>query len=186
MKFDMHALGGMTVEWSDDEGASWTGPSIATGYSVQDHQTIASSPYGGLLHETLWVFCINGNAPMPLCAASQDGGFTWGPELPGGLLTACPPQVIVLNGHPGASEQQGRQQAVSKRPGYKGRCRSEGSLATWRARACQEATSTRARDTGHRSHQECRLRTTDPVGTATPLRPTTHFSHSTGTDNNCP
>ena len=44
MKFDMHALGGMTVEWSDDEGQSWTGPSIATGYSVQDHQTIASSP----------------------------------------------------------------------------------------------------------------------------------------------
>ena len=34
MKFDMHALGGMTVEWSDDEGQSWTGPSIATGYSV--------------------------------------------------------------------------------------------------------------------------------------------------------
>ena len=83
MKFDMHALGGMTVEWSDDEGQSWTGPSIATGYSVQDHQTIASSPYGGLLHETLWVFCINGNYPAPLCSASQDGGFTWGPELPG-------------------------------------------------------------------------------------------------------
>ena len=79
----MHALGGMTVEWSDDEGQSWTGPSIATGYSVQDHQTIASSPYGGLLHETLWVFCINGNYPAPLCSASQDGGFTWGPEVPG-------------------------------------------------------------------------------------------------------
>ena len=48
MKFDMHALGGMTVEWTDDEGASWVGPSVATGYSVQDHQTIASSPYGGI------------------------------------------------------------------------------------------------------------------------------------------
>ena len=83
MKFDMHALGGMTVEWSDDEGASWSLPYIATGYSVQDHQTIASSPYGGILHETLWVFCINGNWPSPLCSASQDGGFTWGPELPG-------------------------------------------------------------------------------------------------------
>ena len=61
MKFDMHALLGMTVEWSDDEGDSWFGPSVATSYSVQDHQTIASSPYGGILHETLWVFCINGN-----------------------------------------------------------------------------------------------------------------------------
>ena len=30
MKFDMHALLGMTVEWSDDEGASWNGPSVAT------------------------------------------------------------------------------------------------------------------------------------------------------------
>ena len=41
----MHALAGMTVEWSDDEGETW-GPfglaSFATGYSVQDHQTIAS------------------------------------------------------------------------------------------------------------------------------------------------
>ena len=51
MKFDMHALAGMTVEWSDDEGETW-GPlglaSFATGYSVQDHQTIASSPYNAL------------------------------------------------------------------------------------------------------------------------------------------
>ena len=65
MKFDMHAFLGMTVEWSDDEGDSWFGPSVATSYSVQDHQTIASSPYGGILHETLWVFCINGNYPVP-------------------------------------------------------------------------------------------------------------------------
>ncbi len=83
MKFDMHALLGMTVEWSDDEGDSWTGPTVATGYSVQDHQTIASSPYPAMLHETLWVFCINGNFPFPVCSASQDGGATWGPELPG-------------------------------------------------------------------------------------------------------
>ena len=82
MKFDMHALLGMTVEWSDDEGDSWFGPSVATSYSVQDHQTIASSPYGGILHETLWVFCINGNWAAPLCSQSQDGGLTWGPELP--------------------------------------------------------------------------------------------------------
>ena len=84
MKFDMHALLGMTVEWSDDEGSSWSFPvTPATGYSVQDHQTIASAPYPAIAYETLWVFCINGNAPMPLCAASQDGGTTWGPELPG-------------------------------------------------------------------------------------------------------
>ena len=83
MKFDMHALLGMTVEWSDNEGGSWTGPSVATGWSVQDHQTIASSPYPALLHPTTWVFCVNGNYPYPVCSASNDGGLTWGPELPG-------------------------------------------------------------------------------------------------------
>ena len=81
MKFDMHALLGMTVEWSDDEGASWNGPSVATQiYSVQDHQTIASSNMPALLHPTTWMFCINGNAPHPLCSSSQDGGAPWGPE----------------------------------------------------------------------------------------------------------
>ena len=83
MKFDMHALLGMTVEWSDNEGGTWIGPTPATGWSVQDHQTIASSPYNALLHETTWVFCVNGNYPYPVCSASNDGGATWGPELPG-------------------------------------------------------------------------------------------------------
>lgn len=58
MKFDMHALLGMTVEWSDDEGASWSLPTPATGYSVQDHQTIASAPYPAIAHETLWVLSL--------------------------------------------------------------------------------------------------------------------------------
>ena len=53
MKFDMHALLGMTVEWSDDEGSSWIGPTVATSlYSVQDHQTIGSSMYPAALHPT--------------------------------------------------------------------------------------------------------------------------------------
>ena len=88
MKFDMHALLGMTVEWSDDEGASWNGPSVATQiYSVQDHQTIASSNMEALFHPTTWMFCINGNAPHPLCSSSQDGGATWGPETSGAPVT---------------------------------------------------------------------------------------------------
>jgi len=88
MKFDMHALLGMTVEWSDNEGGSWTGPSVATGWSVQDHQTIASSPYPALFHPTTWVFCVNGNYPYPVCSTSNDGGLTWGPEVPG-APTSC-------------------------------------------------------------------------------------------------
>ncbi|MAB36015.1 MAG: hypothetical protein CL975_01655 [Euryarchaeota archaeon] len=83
MKFDMHALLGMTVEWSDNEGSTWIGPTPATGWSVQDHQTIASSPYNALFHETTWVFCVNGNYPYPVCSTSNDGGATWGPEVPG-------------------------------------------------------------------------------------------------------
>ncbi len=84
MKFDMHALLGMTVEWSDNDGASWSLPTVATDVrSVQDHQTITSSPYPAALHETTWVFCINGNAPHPLCSTSFDGGNTWSPEVSG-------------------------------------------------------------------------------------------------------
>ena len=84
MKFDMHALLGMTVEWSDNDGGSWFGPTVATAaYSVQDHQTIASSNRPAIAHPTTWMYCINGNAPHPLCAASEDGGSTWGPETSG-------------------------------------------------------------------------------------------------------
>ena len=86
MKFDMHALLGMTVEWSDNEGASWSPPTIATSYSVQDHQTIGSAPYPAALHATTWVFCINGNWEAPLCSTSFDGGNSWSPEVPGAPL----------------------------------------------------------------------------------------------------
>jgi hypothetical protein len=86
MKFDMHALLGMTVEWSDNEGASWSLPTPATSYSVQDHQTISSAPYPAALHPTTWVFCINGNWEAPLCSTSFDGGNTWSPEVPGAPL----------------------------------------------------------------------------------------------------
>jgi len=88
MKFDMHALLGMTVEWSDNEGDSWSQPPTAATsiYSVQDHQTITSAPYPAALHDTTWVFCINGNAPHPLCSTSFDGGATWSPEVSGAPL----------------------------------------------------------------------------------------------------
>ncbi|MDP6334543.1 MAG: sialidase family protein, partial [Candidatus Poseidoniaceae archaeon] len=86
MKFDMHALAGMTVEWSDNDGASWSLPTFATSYSVQDHQTIGSSPYPAFNHPTTWVFCVNGNWEAPLCSTSFDGGLTWSPEVPGAPL----------------------------------------------------------------------------------------------------
>ncbi|MBL11689.1 MAG: hypothetical protein CMB46_02625, partial [Euryarchaeota archaeon] len=87
MKFDMHALTAMTVETSDNEGETWSLlPTPATGTSVQDHQTIASSPYPTPFHPTTWVFCINGNWQSPLCSSSFDGGITWTQQVPGAPL----------------------------------------------------------------------------------------------------
>ena len=88
MKFDMHALLGMTVEWSDNDGDSWSPITVATDVrSVQDHQTIASTNATTALHPTTWMFCINGNAPHPLCSASFDGGNTWTPESSGAPIS---------------------------------------------------------------------------------------------------
>ena len=84
MKFDMHALLGMTVEFSDDAGSSWENGQLATSiYSVQDHQTIGSAKLPAVGYDTTWVFCVNGNAPHPLCSSSFDGGRTWTPEVSG-------------------------------------------------------------------------------------------------------
>ena len=40
MKFDMHALAGMTVEWSDNEGSSWSPPTFATSSVSYTHLTL--------------------------------------------------------------------------------------------------------------------------------------------------
>ena len=88
MKFDMHAVSGMTVEFSDDEGASWSTPTAVTWpYGFQDHQTIASSMYPSAYpvngYDTTYVFCVNAGHPAPLCSTSFDGGTTWTPETSG-------------------------------------------------------------------------------------------------------
>ncbi len=84
MKFDMHALLGMTVEFSDDEGNSWQNGQLASSiYSVQDHQTIGSALLPAPGYATTWSFCVNGNAPHPLCSTSFDGGRTWTSEVSG-------------------------------------------------------------------------------------------------------
>ena len=45
MKFDMHALLGMTVEWSDNEGASWSPPTVATDILSLIHISEPTRPY---------------------------------------------------------------------------------------------------------------------------------------------
>ena len=88
VKFDMHAVSGMTVETSDNEGGSWFGPTAITWpYALQDHQTIASSPYPCQqpvnCYDTTYVFCVNAGHSAPLCSTSFDGGITWTPEISG-------------------------------------------------------------------------------------------------------
>ena len=88
VKFDMHALTAMFVEYSDDDGETWSIPFSAEGYySPQDHQSIASMPDvdGIALYDTIFVFCINtGNsAAGPQCSRSLDGAHTWDIQRPG-------------------------------------------------------------------------------------------------------
>ena len=62
VKFDMHALTAMFVEYSDDDGQTWSIPFTAEGYyTPQDHQSIASMPDidGAGTYDTIFVFCIN-------------------------------------------------------------------------------------------------------------------------------
>ncbi len=95
VKFDMHALLGMTFEFSDDEGETWSPPNVVTGESPQDHQTIASMPpppgfilENAMTYETIYVYSINtglqgGGVGGSYGENSIDGGITWiHPEVP--------------------------------------------------------------------------------------------------------
>lgn len=102
VKFDMHALTAMFVEYSDDDGSTWSIPLSAEGYySPQDHQSIASMPdVNGIgFHETIYVFCINtgSSALGPQCSRSLNGGITWDIQRPG--YPTGTPQCSGLHGH---------------------------------------------------------------------------------------
>jgi len=63
VKFDMHVLVAMFVEYSDDDGETWSIPYTVEGYyQPQDHQSIASMPVPDgttAFHEVLYIYCIN-------------------------------------------------------------------------------------------------------------------------------
>lgn len=107
VKFDMHALTAMFVEFSDDGGDTWSLPASADGYySPQDHQSIASMPdVGGLgSYPTIYVFCINtgSSAVGPQCSRSLTGGVGWDIQRPGYPVGV--PQCSGLHGHLVGSE----------------------------------------------------------------------------------
>jgi len=107
VKFDMHALLGMTIEVSDDEGETWDImlKKAVTGYTPQDHQTIASMPPppGVIsLYPTLYVYSINtglqgGGFGGSYGSTSYDGGQIWDVEKPHYELGQSP--ASGLSGH---------------------------------------------------------------------------------------
>ncbi len=113
VKFDMHALLGMTLEYSDNEGDSWIGPIPVTGESPQDHQTIASTPVPDgypfpVAYPTIFVYSINtglqgGGVGGSYGENSFDGGHTWNhPEVP--HYEVGKPPASGLSGHLVGSE----------------------------------------------------------------------------------
>ena len=83
------------LAYSDNDGASWT-PSHACSGSV-DHETIGSGPYAGAAplgstYSHVAYYCAQAGLQVSnngdTCAASSNGGLTWGPPVPaacGGL-----------------------------------------------------------------------------------------------------
>jgi hypothetical protein len=78
------------LSWSDDLGETWTTNPAACGGGVTDHQKIAvgrrttlADPTGQLYPNVVYV-CANALSHTS-CAASGDGGHTFGPAIPVGL-----------------------------------------------------------------------------------------------------
>ena len=102
VKFDMHALVSMFVEYSDDDGESWSIPYPVEGYELpQDHQSIASMPHSNaLVGDVVYVYCINtGSAAAgPMCSRSVTGGQSWDQQAIGFPVESFP-QCSGLHGH---------------------------------------------------------------------------------------
>ncbi|MBT92414.1 MAG: hypothetical protein CMA61_01240 [Euryarchaeota archaeon] len=104
IKFDMHVLAAMFVEYSDNDGESWSVPFTVEGYyQPQDHQSIASMPAPPgvtAFHEVIYVYCINtgSSANGAQCSRSLDGGHTWDVQQIGYPIESYP-QCSGLHGH---------------------------------------------------------------------------------------
>jgi len=103
VKFDMHALASMFVEYSEDEGESWSVPFPVEGYyAPQDHQSIASVPHeNAILGGIVYVYCINTGSPAlgAQCSRSLDGGHTWDLQQIGYPTESFGNQCSGLHGH---------------------------------------------------------------------------------------
>ncbi len=103
VKFDMHALTAMFVEYSDNDGETWSTPFPVEGYyAPQDHQSIASMPHGNaIVGDVVYVYCINTGSPAlgAQCSRSLDGGHTWDAQQIGYPTESFGNQCSGLHGH---------------------------------------------------------------------------------------
>lgn len=103
VKFDMHALTMMFVEYSNDDGETWSAPFPVEGYyAPQDHQSIASMPHSNaIVGDVVYVYCINTGSPAlgAQCSRSIDGGHTWDAQRIGYPTESFGNQCSGLHGH---------------------------------------------------------------------------------------
>ena len=103
VKFDMHALTAMFVEYSNDDGETWSVPFPVEGYyAPQDHQSIASMPHeNAIVGNVVYVYCINTGSPAlgAQCSRSLDGGHTWDAQQLGFPTESFGNQCSGLHGH---------------------------------------------------------------------------------------
>jgi len=102
---DMQGLQGNWIQWSDDEGESWTVRPQAGETPVLDHPTLFSGPPDTVEtvgYENVVYLCVNRVADSA-CTVSLDGGLTWQPFVtvyPGGeanTVSTDPPEAFGEN-----------------------------------------------------------------------------------------
>ena len=103
----MQLTGGQsTTDYSDNDGESWA-PTISGGFaSGADHQGMGVGPYpttglGALIPHPTYpnaVYYCSQDVATAYCARSDDGGLTYGPNVP--IYNSVTSKCVGLHGHP--------------------------------------------------------------------------------------
>ena len=105
--FSLDLIGGegqSFMAFSDDDGATWTPAEGGPPAGSPDHETLASGPYApplaglGPVYPNAVYYCGQPLAGTNFCARSDDGGLTFGPQIPTLHAPDCTP-VGAQNGH---------------------------------------------------------------------------------------
>lgn len=75
-----------TLEYTDDDGATWTTAQPPVSAPSLDHQTVGGGggalPIDGALYPNALYYCAQAGTSFSQCARSTDGGRTWGAPVP--------------------------------------------------------------------------------------------------------